>query len=283
MSAKILDGKIISQDILQEVKTNILNRIKIGIPAPVLAVILAGNDHASTIYVKNKLLACEKVGIGCKFFHLEDNISQQELLNLINNLNQNNDINAILVQLPLPASINPQIILTSINPLKDVDGFHPQNVGALTQGWPLLQPCTPLGIMKLLATTKVTLLGKKVTVVGASNIVGKPIALCLINAGCTVTVCNKNTIDLKSFVTNADILISATGQPHLIKGDWIKPGSIVIDVGISKINDQLTGDVDFQAAKQHASWITKVPGGVGPMTIAYLLENTLLTQKLQLQ
>lgn len=282
MLAKILDGKVISQNIFQQVQDEILNRRNMGIAPPSLAVILVGHDHASCVYVKNKLLACEKVGIICKFFHHEDSITQQELLNLIYDLNQNNDINAILVQLPLPQSINQQIIFESIDPKKDVDGFHPQNAGSLTQGWPVLQPCTPLGIMKLLATTKVILLGKKATVVGSSNIVGKPIALSLLNAGCTVTICNKSTIDLKSFLIDADIVVSATGQPHLIKGDWIKPGSIIIDVGISRIHDQLIGDVDFQVAKQRAAWITKVPGGVGPMTVACLLENTLLSQKLQI-
>ena len=281
MSAKILDGKTISQNILEEVKTNIIIRKKFGIPVPTLAVILVGSDHASIVYVRNKRLACEQAGIICKFFHFEDNVTQQQLLNLINDLNQDPNVNAILVQLPLPPSINTEIIFTAINPIKDVDGFHPQNIGLLTQGWPVLEPCTPLGIMKLLAITKVKLLGQKVTIIGASNIVGKPIALSLLNAGCTVTICNKNTLDLQSFVSNSNILISATGQPHLIKGDWIKAGSIVIDVGISKINDQLTGDVEFKIAKQHAAWITKVPGGVGPMTIACLLENTLLTQKLQ--
>lgn len=281
MSAKILDGKIISQNILEEVNREILCRKNMGILPPVLAVILIGDDHASAVYVKNKLLACRKVGIVCKFFNFDAHITEQELLAIINSLNQNNDINAILVQLPLPYYINLATIVSSIDPKKDVDGFHPQNIGFLTQGWPVLQPCTPLGIMKLLAVTEVDLLGKKVTIVGSSNIVGKPMALCLVNAGCTVTICNKNTVDLKLFVANADLLISATGQPHLIKGDWIKPGSIVIDVGISKLNDKLTGDVDFEMAKQNAAWITKVPGGVGPMTIACLLENTLLTQKLQ--
>lgn len=281
MLAKILDGKTISQNILEEIKIKILSNKKIGILPPMLAVILVGNDHASTVYVKNKLLACEQVGIRCQFFNFENNITEKKLLTVINDLNLNNQVNSILVQLPLPKHINVETIVAAIDPIKDVDGFHPQNIGLLAQGWPVLQPCTPLGIMKLLAVANVNLLGKKATVVGSSNIVGKPMALCLINAGCTVAICNKNTVDLKFFVSNSDLLISATGQPHLIKGDWIRSGSIVIDVGISKLDGKLIGDVEFNVAKMHAAWITTVPGGVGPMTIACLLENTLLTQKLQ--
>lgn len=280
MSAKILEGKIISQPILHEITTTIASRQRLGFNPPSLAVILVGNDPASTIYVKNKRLACEKVGIKSKFFHLPQNITQNQLLDLIEDLNQDNNINGILVQLPLPKNINTQDILTAINLKKDVDGFHPQNIGLLAQGSGILQSCTPLGIMKLLSITNVHLPGLHAVVVGASNIVGKPTALLLLNAGCTVTICNKNVKDLSSIISNADILISATGKPHLIKGNWIKLGSIVIDVGTTKINNKLTGDVEFEAAKQRAAWITKVPGGVGPMTIAYLLKNTLLAQKL---
>lgn len=281
MSAKILDGKVISQGILGSIQKEVLDRKKIGITPPILAAILVGDDHASRVYVKNKLLACEQVGIICRFFHLANNISEQDLLALIYSLNDNKDINSILVQLPLPKHIDTERIVCSIDPQKDVDGFNPYNIGLLAQGWPVLQPCTPLGVIKLLATTKVDLVGKKATIVGSSNIVGKPMALCLINLGCTVTVCNKNTVDLQAFIRDADLLVSATGQAHLISGEWIKRGSIVIDVGINRVENKITGDVEFNVAKLRAEWITKVPGGVGPMTIACLLENTLLTQKLQ--
>lgn len=280
MSAKILEGKIISQPILHEITTTIASRQRLGFNPPSLAVILVGNDPASTTYVKNKRLACEKVGIKSNFFHLPQHITQDQLLDLIEDLNQDNNINGILIQLPLPKNINTKNILTAINLKKDVDGFHPQNIGLLAQGSGILQSCTPLGIMKLLSITNVHLPGLHAVVVGASNIVGKPTALLLLNAGCTVTICNKNVKDLPSIISNADILISATGKPHLIKGNWIKPGSIVIDVGTTKVNNKLTGDVEFETAKQRAAWITKVPGGVGPMTIAYLLKNTLLAQTL---
>jgi methylenetetrahydrofolate dehydrogenase (NADP+)/methenyltetrahydrofolate cyclohydrolase len=282
MSAKILDGKAIGQTILNKVATEIKRRKTANLPTPILAVILVGNDAASAIYVKNKLLACKQVGITCNLFKLNANVTQKKLLALIHDLNTDPNTNAILVQLPLPSSINLETVLAKINPAKDVDGFNPYNVGLTAHGWPTLQACTPMGILKLLKHTKVTLRGKNAVIIGSSNIVGKPMALCLINAGCTVTICNKHTTSLADLVSKADILISATGQPHLITGDWIKPNSIVIDVGIKKVNNQIVGDIDFKTAKQKAKWITKVPGGVGPMTIACLIENTLLTQKLQL-
>lgn len=280
MVAKLLDGKIIAEKILQQVKQELSSRKILGLSLPKLAVILVGNDEASKIYVRNKLIACEKVGISCKFLHLSSNISQCDLLSIIRELNKDLDIHAILVQLPLPVNIDPEIVFTNIDPKKDVDGFNPYNAGLLSQGWPMLQPCTPVGIMKLLKFTGVDLIGKRAVVVGASNIVGKPIAINLLNSGCTVTICNRHIIDLKSLVMQAEILISAVGAPNLIKGNWIKKDSIVIDVGINRVNNKLVGDVDFEAAKKRAHWITKVPGGVGPMTIACLLENILLTQKL---
>lgn len=279
MVAKLLDGKIIAEKILQQLKHELSLRKQSGLPQPQLAVILVGNDEASKIYVKNKLIACEKVGIACKLLHLGSNVSQSKLLNIINKLNNDLNVSAILVQLPLPAKIDPEIIFTNIDPKKDVDGFNPHNAGLLAHGWPNLQPCTPLGIMKLLKFTNVDLIGRRVVVVGSSNIVGKPIALSLLNAGCTVTVCNRHTIDLKSLVMQAEILISAVGIPNLISGNWIKKGSIVIDVGINRVNNKLVGDIDFEKAQKRALWITKVPGGVGPMTIACLLENILLIQK----
>lgn len=281
MFANILNGKILAEEIIHQTSLTINNRKLLGINPPTIAVILIGDHPPSRIYVKNKLLACEKVGINCKYLSLDQKITQQELLDLINILNIDPKINSILVQLPLPGHIDLKTIFTAIDPNKDVDGFNPKNLGLLAQGWPILQPCTPLGIMKLLATIDLKLRGKSAVVVGASNIVGKPMGLCLINAGCTVTTCNSNTQNLATIVNNADLLISATGVPHLIKGDWIKPGSIIIDVGISKVNNKITGDVDFMIAQKKAAWITKVPGGVGPMTVACLLENILLTQKLQ--
>lgn len=279
MVAKLLDGKIIAEKILQQVKHELSLRKQSGFEQPQLAVILVGNDEASKIYVKNKLIACEQVGIACKLLHLISNISQSKLLNIIHGLNKDPNINAILVQLPLPVTIDPETIFTNIDPKKDVDGFNPYNAGLLAHGWPKLQACTPLGIMKLLKFTNVDLIGKRAVVVGASNIVGKPIALSLLNAGCTITICNRHTIDLKSLVMQAEILISAVGIPNLIQGNWIKTGSIVIDVGINRVNNKLVGDIDFEMAQQRAHWITKVPGGVGPMTIACLLENILLIQK----
>ncbi|MGI9214631.1 MAG: bifunctional methylenetetrahydrofolate dehydrogenase/methenyltetrahydrofolate cyclohydrolase FolD [Gammaproteobacteria bacterium] len=279
MVAKLLDGKTIAEKIVQQVKHELSLRKQSGLEQPQLAVILVGNDEASKIYVKNKLIACEKVGIACKLLHLVSNISQSKLLNIIHGLNKDPNIHAILVQLPLPVTIDPEIIFGNIDSQKDVDGFNPYNAGLLAHGWPNLQPCTPLGIMKLLKFTNVDLIGKRAVVVGASNIVGKPIALSLLNAGCTVTICNRHTIDLKSLIMQAEILISAVGIPKLIQGNWIKTGSIVIDVGINRVNNKLVGDIDFERAKQRALWITKVPGGVGPMTIACLLENILLIQK----
>ncbi len=279
MVAKLLDGKTIAEKILQQVKHELSLRKQSGLEQPQLAVILVGNDEASKIYVKNKLIACEKVGIACKLLHLVSNISQSKLLNIIHGLNKDPNIHAILVQLPFPVAIDPETIFTNIDPKKDVDGFNPYNAGLLAHGWPKLQPCTPLGIIKLLKFTNVDLIGKRAVVVGASNIVGKPIALSLLNAGCTVTICNRHTIDLKSLVMQAEILISAVGIPNLIQGNWIKTGSIVIDVGINRVNTKLVGDIDFERAQQRALWITKVPGGVGPMTIACLLENILIIQK----
>lgn len=281
MFTKILDGKIIASPILKEIKKIIVNRQQQGIRAPVLAVILVGDNPASAIYVKNKQLVCKQVGIISKFFHIPDDTTQTQLLNLINKLNLNNYIDGILVQLPLPNTIDYKIILSAINPQKDVDGFHPQNMGLLAQGNPLIASCTSLAIMHILSTTKTYLPGKLALVIGASNIVGKPTALSLLNKGCTVTICDRNVIDIKSVINKADILVSAVGQPCLVKGNWIKQGCIIIDVGITKVNDKLVGDVEFEIAKKRASWITKVPGGVGPMTIAYLMKNTLLAQMLR--
>ena len=275
MTAKILEGRVIAQEIREQLARKIKLRIKQGMRPPGLAVIFVGQDPASTIYVKNKRNACKEIGMISKAFDLEENISEQELLALITKLNQNASIDGILVQLPLPSHINTKKVLECINPKKDVDGFHPFNVGSLVQGDPCMHPCTPLGIMKLIKATDTNLQGINATIVGASNIVGKPMIFELLLEGATVIVCHKLTKDLPNYVKSADLLIVATGNPNLIQGEWIKPNAIVIDVGINRLaNGQVVGDVDFEAAKEQASWITPVPGGVGPMTIAALLENT---------
>lgn len=281
MLSNILDGKKLAETIINQVGLEIQNRSNAGISPPNISVILVGKDPRSNIYVKNKLIACNRVGIQCNFLHLPQDITEKELLGIISKLNQDININAILIQLPLPANITLSKIFTSIDPNKDVDGFHPYNLGLLAQGWPRLQPCTPQGIMKMLVSTNIDLAGKRAVVVGASNIVGKPTTMCLSNAGCTVTICNHHTKNLSAIVVTADIVVAAAGKPHLIKGDWIKPDSIVIDVGITKINNTIVGDVDFIEASKRAAWISKVPGGVGPMTVACLLENILIAQKLQ--
>jgi methylenetetrahydrofolate dehydrogenase (NADP+)/methenyltetrahydrofolate cyclohydrolase len=278
MTAKILDGDAIASEILAQIAQDILLRDQQGYRAPALAVVLIGENPASQVYVRNKKNACQKAGIKTLNYDLPNNTSQVELLALLNKLNHDPAVDGILVQLPLPFQFNTTDITEHISPLKDVDGFHPYNLGRLAQGRPLLRPCTPAGIMLLLEHTKEKLEGKKATVVGTSNIVGLPMILELIRAGATVTTCNSRTVDLIAEIKNADILVVAVGKPNLIKGEWIKPNSIVIDVGINRLsNGKLTGDVEFASAKEQAAWITPVPGGVGPMTIASLLNNTLLS------
>lgn len=277
MTANILHGDVIAKKIRAQIGEDIRLRTKQGFRPPMLAVILVGEDPASQVYVRNKKIACEEVGINTVDYNLSHSISQAELLALINKLNLDPAVDGILVQLPLPFQMNPSDIVESLNPQKDVDGFHPYNLGRLAQGRPFLRPCTPAGVMLLLEQTQEKLAGKKATVVGTSNIVGLPMILELIRVGCTVTTCNKKTRDLAAEVGGADITVVAAGSPGLIKGAWIKPGSIVIDVGMNRLGDgRLTGDVEFTAAQERAGWITPVPGGVGPMTIASLLSNTLL-------
>lgn len=277
MTAQILNGDQISIPIREQIAQDIRLRNKQGYRPPMLAVILIGEDPASQIYVRNKRNACNFVGINAVDYNLPVSISQIELLALINKLNKDPEVDGILVQMPLPFQINPSDIVESINPNKDVDGFHPYNLGRLAQGRPLLRPCTPAGVMLLLEQTKEKLAGKKATVIGTSNIVGLPMILELIRVGATVTTCNKRTRDLPGEIAQADITVVATGNPGLVKGEWIKPGSIVIDVGMNRLaNGKLAGDVEFAAAKKRAAWITPVPGGVGPMTITSLLSNTLL-------
>lgn len=273
MTAKILNGK----ELAQQIQTQLRNDIQLLQRKPSLAVILVGNDAASKIYVSKKQEACKEVGIKSIIHDLPENTSEEALIKLIEQLNKDANIDGILVQLPLPSSIKTQTIIERIHPNKDVDGFHPYNLGLLAQGKPYFRSCTPYGIMRLLETTQIDLCGMNAVVVGASNIVGKPMALELLLAGCTVTICHSKTKDLSQHIKQADILISATGKLNIIESAWIKEGAIVIDVGIHRNEkEQIIGDIDFDTACKKASWITPVPGGVGPMTVAMLLSNTLL-------
>jgi len=275
MTAKLLDGKALAAQKRKILKQQVNQRIKQGQRPPGLAVVLIGENPASQVYVRNKRNACAEVGIISKAFDLPTNTSQQQLLALLDQLNEDAEIDGILVQLPLPAHIETELVIERIVPHKDVDGFHPYNVGRLTLHVPLLLPCTSKAVTTLLAHTGMNLIGLDAVVIGQSNIAGRPIALELLEAKCTVTACHKYTNNLAEKVRNADIVVAAVGKPHLIAGDWIKPGAIVIDVGINRLdNGRLVGDVD-SATAQHASWITPVPGGVGPMTVVSLLENTL--------
>ncbi len=276
MSAKILDGKALAAQLRQTLKQQVQTRIEQGLRAPGLAVVLVGSNSASQVYVRHKRNACAEVGVTSKAFDLAENTSQEKLLDLIAQLNNDAKIDGILVQLPLPAHIDSEKVIESIVPDKDVDGFHPYNVGRLALRMPLLRSCTPKGIMTLLAHTGIELAGLDAVIVGQSNIVGRPMALELLAARCTITVCHSRTRDLITKVQNADVVVVATGKAALVSGEWIKEGAIVIDVGMNRLeNGRLVGDVDFATASERASWITPVPGGVGPMTVATLLENTL--------
>ena len=276
MTAKLIDGKAIAQTVRDKVKTGVAARVKAGKRAPGLAVVLVGQDPASQVYVGNKKKACEEVGFNSMSYDLPDTTTEQELLELVDELNANDEVDGILVQLPLPLGLNVETILERIHPHKDVDGFHPYNIGRLAQRVPALRPCTPKGIMTLLDNTHVEYHGKHAVIVGASNIVGRPMSLELLLAGCTTTVCHKFTKDLEHQVRQADILVVAVGKPEFIPGTWVKEGAIVIDVGINRLESgKLVGDVKFDDALERASWITPVPGGVGPMTVASLVENTL--------
>lgn len=276
MTAKILDGKTIAAAMREKLAQQIKQRIQRGVRPPALAVVLVGSDPASAIYVRNKRQACEEVGITSFAYDLPATLEQQELTALIQKLNDDSNIDGILVQSPLPPSLDADLILELIHPDKDVDGFHPYNLGRLAQRKPLLRPCTPLGVMTLLQHTGKDLTGINAVVVGASNIVGRPMALELLLTKCNVTICHRFTLDLAMHVKYADLLISAIGKPNVIKSDWIKSGAIVIDVGMNRLPDgKLIGDIDFATAREKASWITPVPGGVGPMTVITLLENTL--------
>ncbi|MCW8107342.1 bifunctional methylenetetrahydrofolate dehydrogenase/methenyltetrahydrofolate cyclohydrolase FolD [Alteromonas ponticola] len=276
MTAHLIDGKLIAKQVRQHVASYVESLKKANKRQPGLAVVLVGKDAASQVYVANKRKACEEVGFISRSFDLPSDTTQHDLLKLIDDLNNDKEIDGILVQLPLPAGLNAEQILERIQPHKDVDGFHPYNIGRLAQRIPALRPCTPKGIMTMIEATKRPIKGLDAVIVGASNIVGRPMGLELLLAGCTVTTCHKFTQELRSHVLRADLLVVAVGKPNFIPGDWIKPGAIVIDVGINRMSDgSLVGDVEFEKAKDRAGWITPVPGGVGPMTVASLIENTL--------
>jgi methylenetetrahydrofolate dehydrogenase (NADP+)/methenyltetrahydrofolate cyclohydrolase len=279
MSAQIIDGKAISEELKNQLKTRVEEREKQGLRIPGLAVIKVGNDPASEVYVRNKRNSCLQVGINSVAHDLDESTTEEQLLQLIDELNEDSTIDGILVQLPVPEHINPETIIERIHPDKDVDGFHPYNVGRLALRVPVLRPCTPRGVMTLLertlAITGEDIKGKIACIVGASNIVGRPMGLELLLAGCTVVTCHRFTKNLAQHVSEADILVVAVGKPGIVNSEWIKPGSIVIDVGINRLESgKLIGDVDFETARARAGFITPVPGGVGPMTVATLLQNT---------
>ncbi len=276
MPAQLIDGKAIALEVRSGVQERVTARVAAGERAPGLAVIQIGADPASAVYVRNKRNACKEAGIVSIEHDLPADTSQEELLQLIDTLNQTEAVDGILVQLPLPDHIESHKIIERIDPRKDVDGFHPFTIGRLAQRIPVLRPCTPFGIMKMLEHIGVDPKGKHAVIVGASNIVGRPLAFEMLLAGATVTICHKFTTDLKAMVSQADILTVAVGKPDLVPGEWVKPGAIVFDVGINRQDDgSLCGDVGFAAAAERAAWITPVPGGVGPMTVAMLIYNTL--------
>lgn len=277
MSAQLIDGKAISSELLENIKSNITARVQSGKRAPCLAVILIGDDPASAIYVRNKRMACEKIGIRSISHQLPASTTEAELLTLVDTLNDDDEVDGILVQSPLPAHIEEDHIVERIAVGKDVDGFHPYNIGRLAVRQPTLRSCTPYGVIKMLKASNIDPKGMDAVIVGVSNHVGRPMALELMLAGSTITSCHRHTKDLAEKVKRADLVVAAAGKAGLIKGEWIKPGAVVVDIGINRLEDgSLAGDVDFEVAKARASHITPVPGGVGPMTVATLMENTLL-------
>jgi methylenetetrahydrofolate dehydrogenase (NADP+)/methenyltetrahydrofolate cyclohydrolase len=276
MGAQILDGKSLAADLRGRIRSLVDARIAEGRRQPGLVVVLVGDNPASQVYVRNKQKACEQVGFHSELMQLPVSTSQTELLTVIDALNGRDDVDGILVQLPLPEQIDAEMVTERILPTKDVDGFHPYNIGRLVLRLPVFRPCTPKGIMTMLAHTGIDLMGKDAVIIGQSNIVGRPMFLELLMARCTVTVCHSKTKDLAGKVRAADIVVAAVGVPRFVKADWVKPGAVVIDVGINRLDDgSLCGDVDTEAVSEVAAWITPVPGGVGPMTVATLLENTL--------
>lgn len=278
---QIIDGKLISKSVKESVKAEVLKLREQGI-VPGLAVIIVGENPASQIYVRNKQLACEEVGFESYKYALPESTTQEELLELITKLNADDRVNGILCQLPLPKHIDESTVINNISPYKDVDAFHPVNVGKIMIGDYSFLPCTPAGVMELIASTGTEISGKECVVVGRSNIVGKPMAMLLLHKSGTVTVCHSKTVDLKAQCKRADILVAAVGVPKLITGDMVKEGAVLIDVGMNRDeNGKLCGDIDFESCKDKASFITPVPGGVGPMTIAMLMKNTLTAAKEQ--
>lgn len=276
MTAKLIDGKAIAAEVRRNIKHKIDARRKNALRIPGLAVVLVGGDPASEIYVRNKRLACDESGLLSSSYNLPDDTTEEHLLALIDKLNNDTSIDGILVQFPLPAHIDPDKVTEQIKPDKDVDGFHPYNIGRLALRRPSLRSCTPRGVITLLEHTNEPFYGRQAVIVGASNIVGRPMGLELLLAGCTVTTCHRFTENLPGHVAQADILVVAVGKPGVVSGSWVKPGATVIDVGINRREDgSLVGDIEFDSARERAAWITPVPGGVGPMTVATLLENTL--------
>lgn len=282
MTAQLIDGKAISETVLSDLRGQVTARVSAGKRAPCLAVVLVGGDPASHLYVNKKRQSCEAIGFRSLAYEIPVETSTQDLLSLIAELNADDTVDGILIQLPLPAHIETAKVIESIDPKKDVDGFHPYNLGRLAQRVPLLRPCTPKGVMTMLHSLNVDLHGLNAVVVGASNIVGRPMALELMLAGCTVTICHRFTRDLPDIVGRAEVLVVAVGKPGFVKGEWVRPGAIVVDVGINRLqNGKICGDVEFDTARQRAAWITPVPGGVGPMTVATLMENTLQALELR--
>ena len=276
MTAKLIDGKAIAAEVRQNIRKRVDARRQNGMRIPGLAVVLVGQNPASEIYVRNKCAACDESGVLSSSFHLHEDTREEELLTLIDELNRDAGIDGILVQFPLPPHIDADKVTEQIRPDKDVDGFHPYNIGRLALRRPSLRSCTPRGVITLLEHTEETFYGRQAVIVGASNIVGRPMGLELLLAGCTVTTCHRFTRNLGEHVAQADILVVAVGKPGVVSGSWVKPGATVIDVGINRLEDgSLVGDIEFDSACERAAWITPVPGGVGPMTVATLLENTL--------
>ena len=284
MTAKIIDGKKIAQETISEIKEAISKIKTERTNPPGLAVIQIGEDPVSKVYVRNKRIACDQVGMQSFNYDLPEATSEEELIELVTSLNKNPEVHGILVQLPLPDHINETKIIETIDPIKDVDGFHPYTIGRLMQRIPILRPCTAIGVITMLDYIGVDAMGKNAVIVGASNLVGRPLALELLLRGATTTVCHRFTKNLENFVNQAEILAVAVGKPNIIPGNWIKKGAVVIDIGISRdANGKITGDVEFDVAKKRASWISPVPGGVGPMTVAMLLKNTLVASTLNLE
>ena len=276
MSAQLIDGKALAQEIRQEIAKDIESLVGQTGVRPGLAVVLVGDDPASAVYVRNKKKACDAAGLYVDDHALPATTTQEELLKLIDQLNNDPKIHGILVQLPLPSQIDSQTVLNTVSPDKDADGFHPYNIGRLVAGDPVFVPCTPKGVMRMIESTGQSVKGKRAVILGRSNIVGKPVAMLLMHQHATVTICHSRTTDLPGMCKEADILVAAIGKAQFVKSDMVKPGAIVIDVGINRLDDgRLVGDVDFEPVKEVAGWLSPVPGGVGPMTIAMLLDNTL--------